>query len=129
MFDWFRDMAMEITGRNSDDEKLKRKSKHEQERKNKIIFSKSTRRMVYILGFLYLIMGGVSLYMTIQIESNAGTSMGIWKYIKYLVLSIIDIAAMICILKKKKKTEIAAFVLVIIFIIFMYISSMMTPFI
>lgn len=131
MFDWFRDMALEITGNNSYEEELKRKAKHEQERGDKIVFSKSTKCIIYIFGILYLIMGGISLYMSIQIESNMRNSMagiGAWKYIKYIVLSAIDIAAMICISMKTRKKEIAALVLVIVFVVFMYISSIIIPF-
>lgn len=38
MFDWFRDMAMEVTGKNSDKEELKRRAKREREKKKKSFF-------------------------------------------------------------------------------------------
>lgn len=131
MFDWFRDMALEVTGKNSDKEELKRRPKREQEKKEKSIFSKSTKRTVYVLGILYLIMGGMSLYVSVQIANSTGYSdagVGAWKYIKYAVLSSIDIAAMVCLLTKKRKMEIAAVVLVVAFIVFMYLSSIVFPF-
>lgn len=131
MFDWFRDMAMEATGKNSDKEELKRRAKREREKKEKIIFSKSTKRTVYVLGVLYLIMGSMSLYVSVRIANSvgySGTGVGTWKFVKYAVLSAIDIAAMICLLTKERKAEIAAVVLVIIFMTFMYLSSMVFPF-
>ena len=131
MFDWFRDMAMEVTGKNSDKEELKRRAKREREKKEKIIFFKRTKRTVYVLGVLYLIMGSMSLYVSVRIANSAGysgTGVGTWKFVKYAVLSAIDIAAMICLLTKERKAEIAAVVLVIIFMTFMYLSSMVFPF-
>lgn len=131
MFEWFRDMAMEAMGKNSDEEEEKRRVKSEKEKKEKIILSKSTKRIIYVLGTLYLIMGGMSLYVSNQIANSvgySGTGVETWKFVKYIVLSIIDISAMICLLTKGRKAEIYAIVLVIIFMILMYLSSMVFPF-
>lgn len=126
MFDWFRDMALGAMGKNSDEEELKRREKKREQEKEKFIFSKNTKWMICAFGILYLIMGGMSLYVSIQIAKSAsysGAGVGVWKYIKYAVLSIIDISAMACLWAKGRKAEIISIVLIILFVILMYMSS------
>ena len=126
MFDFFRDIALEAIGKDSTEEERKRKEKREQERKKYFIFSRSTKTVVFVFGALYLFMGGISLFANAQItKSIVGISANAsaFAYLKYAILSAVDIAAIICLLTKKKKAEIVALVLVIIFMIIMYVSS------
>lgn len=131
MFDWFRDVAFEVMGKNCDEEKIKHIEKKEHEKREKIIFSKGTKRIVYFLGTVYLVMGGVSIYVSNQISKQMGidTRTDFGKYAKYIVLSLIDTTAMLCLMKKNKKTEIVAIILIIMFMILMYLSSVIFPFV
>lgn len=128
MFDFFRDMALEAMGKDSVEEERKRKEKRELERKKYCIFSRNTRIVIFAFGILYLVMGGTSLFASRQSMVGVTVGIGVFKYIKYAFLSAIDVAAMVCLLTGKKKAEIAALVLVIIFVVFMYVSSMMVAY-
>lgn len=123
MFDFFRDMGLELMGKNSDEEARKRKEKKEQER---IIFSKGVKRLIYIFGILYIVMGGFSLAASIQYAKVTGyATYGVLQTVKFIFLSGVDIAAMVCLMNGKKKTEIAGAILVIIFVVCMYLATML----
>lgn len=126
MFDFFRDMTLELMGKDSDEEEKKRKEKKEQERRERIIFSKGVKRLIYVFGILYIFMGGFSLVASIQYAKvTDSAAYGALQTVKFIFLSGVDIAAMICLTKGKKKTEIAGAILVIVFVVCMYLATML----
>ena len=131
MFDFFKDMALELSGTDSDLVREKEKEKLEERRKTKFIFSKTTKVVVYVLGVLYLIMGGFGIYVSLQVGKSAQdvtAGLSILQCVKYGFLSLIDIAAMGCLFSGKRKAEIAALVLIVAFVVLMYSTTMIMPF-
>lgn len=131
MFDFFKDMALELSGTDSDLVREKEKEKLEERRKTKFIFSKTTKVVVYVLGVLYLVMGGFGIYVSLQVGKSAQdvtAGLNILQCVKYGFLSLIDIAAMGCLFSGKRKAEIAALVLIVAFVVLMYSTTMIMPF-
>ena len=118
MFDFFRDIALEASGIDSEAAEKERMKKKKIKRDNRFIFSKSVKIIVFIFGILYLILGAMSMA-TIGQQTNV-----VFKIVKFVFLSAVDISALVCLLTRKKKAEIAALVLVIIFMIVMYTTTM-----
>lgn len=119
MFDFFRDIALEISGIDSQEIEQKRRDKKELKKKNKYIFSNSTKGIIYFFGILYFFTGSTS------IALSSGSSQMWFAVIKFVFLSVIDVAALVCLSMKKKKMEKIALVLIAIFVIVMYSTSMM----
>ena len=130
MFDFFKEMTLELFGTDSDSVREIEKEKAEEKRKSRFIFSKTTKVVVYVLGVLYLAIGGFGIYVSLQVakltqDATAGSN--IWRYVKYGFLSLIDIAAMSCLFSGKKKGEIVALVLILVFVVTMYFTTMILP--
>ena len=53
MFDFFRDMVLELCGVDSENAEKQRKEKREAKRKDRFIFSQSVKVLVYVFGILY----------------------------------------------------------------------------
>ena len=123
MFDFFRDMAIDLAGGNSEEVARKRKEKREEEKANRIFLSRSTKRIIYAFGILYIVMGGISLFASSSLTGN----LQIVPFLKFAILSLIDVAAMVCLTMKTKKTEIAAIVLAVAFVAAMYVTTLVTP--
>ena len=123
MFEFFRDVAIDLMGGDSEEEARKRKEKMEQEKANRIFLSRSTKRIAYVFGILYLVMGGISLFTS---TSLTGT-LQIVPTVKFEILSLIDISAMVCLTMRTKKTEIAAIILAVVFVAAMYVTTLITP--
>lgn len=123
MFDFFRDMAIDLAGGNSEEVARKRKEKREEEKANRIFLSRSTKRIIYAFGILYIVMGGISLFASASLTGN----LQIVPFLKFAILSLIDVAAMVCLTMKTKKTEIAAIVLAVAFVAAMYVTTLVTP--
>lgn len=123
MFDFFRDMAIDLAGGNSEEVARKRKEKREEEKANRIFLSRSTKRIIYAFGILYIVMGGISLFASTSLTGN----LQIVPFLKFAILSLIDVAAMVCLTMKTKKTEIAAIVLAVAFVAAMYVTTLVTP--
>ena len=118
MFDFFRDMALEARGLDSEAAEKERKEKREQKRKDRFVFSGSAKGIVFFFGILYFVVGGF------QMSVIKGQENILFPVLKFLFLSAVDIAALVCLLLRKKKAEIAALVLVIIFFVVMYTTTM-----
>ena len=88
--------------------------------KSKIIFSRKTKRFVYIFGVLYLIMTWSAILMVMQ-KGVEGEGLNI---IKSIFLSGCDVAAMICLKNGTKKAEIIALILIIFFLVVLYASTL-----
>jgi len=123
MFEFFRDMAIDIMGGDSEEEARKRKEKREEEKANRIFLSKSTKRIAYVFGILYIVMGGISLFTSASLTGN----LQIVPTVKFAILTLIDIAAMVCLAMMTKKTEIAAIILAVVFMAAMYVTTLVTP--
>lgn len=123
MFDFFRDMAIDLAGGNSEEVARKRKEKREEEKANRIFLSRSIKRIIYAFGILYIVMGGISLFASASLTGN----LQIVPFLKFAILSLIDVAAMVCLTMKTKKTEIAAIVLAVAFVAAMYVTTLVTP--
>ena len=123
MFDFFRDMAIDLAGGNSEEVARKRKEKREEEKANRIFLSRSAKRIIYAFGILYIVMGGISLFASASLTGN----LQIVPFLKFAILSLIDVAAMVCLTMKTKKTEIAAIVLAVAFVAAMYVTTLVTP--
>ena len=123
MFDFFRDMAIDLAGGNSEEVARKRKERREEEKANRIFLSRSTKRIIYAFGILYIVMGGISLFASASLTGN----LQIVPFLKFAILSLIDIAAMVCLTMKTKKTEIAAIILAVAFVAAMYVTTLVTP--
>lgn len=119
MFDFFRDIALEISGIDSQTIKQNRANKKELEKRKKYIFSNSTKGIIYFLGVLYLIMGGLSIWAI----KGSGRHIGL-AVLKYVFLSIVDVSALICLALRKNKAEIIALILIVTFVVVMYSTTM-----
>lgn len=123
MFEFFRDVAIDLMGGDGEEKARKRREKREQEKANRIYLSKSTKRIVYIFGILYLLMGGISLFASASLTGK----MQIVPTVKFAILSLLDISAMVCLTMRAKKTEIAAIILAVVFVAAMYVTTLITP--
>lgn len=123
MFDFFRDMAIDLAGGNSEEVARKRKERREEEKANRIFLSRSTKRIIYAFGILYIVMGGISLFASASLTGN----LQIVPFLKFAILSLIDVAAMVCLTMKTKKMEIAAIILAVAFVAAMYVTTLVTP--
>jgi len=123
MFEFFRDVAIDLMGGDSEEEARKRKEKKEQEKANRIFLSRSTKRVAYVFGILYLLMGGISLFASTLLTGT----MQIVPTVKFAILSLLDISAMVCLSMRTKKTEIAAIILAVAFMAAMYVTTLITP--
>lgn len=118
MFDFFRDIALEMNGIDSEHaererEKIKRKKKEEN-----FIFSRRTKVIIFIFGILYLIIGAINITYIKEQEN-------IIPYVlKIVFLSAVDISGLICLATGKRKAEVAALILIIVFMAVMYITTM-----
>ena len=117
MFDFFRDIALEMSGIDSKSAQEQREEKREEKRKNRFIFSKSAKGIVFIFGVFYLIV----VWLNVSVMKQSG-SFEIASLIRFAVLSICDIAAMVCLVIGKKKAEIIALVLIFLFLVGQYFS-------
>lgn len=115
MLDFFRDIALEIVG--IDSEKVRQDSRNKKENRKKYIFSNGAKTTIYLMGITYLITGGLSVW------SVRGKGQ-IPDMVKFVFLFVIDIAALICLSVKNKKAEIISLILIVIFIIIMYSTTM-----
>ena len=123
MFDFFRDVAIYLMGGDSEAEVRKRKEKMEQEKANRIFISRSTKQIAYVFGILYIVMGGTSLFASMSLTGN----LQIVPTVKFVILSLVDIAAMVCLTMRTKKTEIAAIILAVVFLMAMYVTILIMP--
>lgn len=117
MFDFFKDIYYELNGIDSNSIQEERRKKREEKRKERFIFSKSAKVIVFIFGILYLIVGIIN--MTIMKENAAWNVVQI---IRLMLLSICDIACLVCLSIGKKKTEIIALILIFVFIVVQYFT-------
>lgn len=117
MFDFFKEIYLEAKGVDVKALNDEKKREREEKKKNKLIFSTSTKIIIYVFGILYLFVAGVS----IVLLKESG-SLDLYNVIRFIFISLCDIAALICLAVGKKKTEIAALILIVLFMITQYFS-------
>lgn len=120
MFEFFRDMALEFSGIDSKAADEERKEKKEMKKKDRYIFSTGMKVLVWVVGVLYLVVVAMSIYFMKQ----AG-AIDILNILRYIVMVSIDVAAMICLAIGNKKTEIAAVILIPVFILLLYFGTLL----
>ena len=120
MFDWFRDVAEEMGGIDSEAAKKERLAKKEKAKLNRFIFTKTSRAIVIAVGVLYLVSAG-----SVIIGMKA-TGYIAPLIVKFAVLSIVDIGVIVSLITGKKKGEIAALIGCFIFIVILYLSTIIS---
>lgn len=98
----------------------KRKSKSEAKRKGRFIFSRGAKVITFILGILYLVIAGFN----IMLMKKTG-SLDAYQIFRFIFLVACDIASLVCIAVSKKKTEIAALILIVVFVIAQYFTTLL----
>lgn len=119
MFDFFRDMYFEYRGVDSNAAKEERENKLKEKKKDKFIFSKSSKVIVFVLGILYLIIA----WFNVATMKEIG-ALNAYKVIRLLFLTSCDIASLVCLAISKKKTEIAALILILVFVLTQYFTTL-----
>lgn len=115
MLDFFRDIALEIVG--IDSERIRQNYKNKKENSKGYVFSNGTKKIIYLMGIIYLIIGGLSVW-------SVRFSGQIQSIVKFAFLSVIDVAVLICLSVKSKKAEIISLILIVFFIVIMYSTTM-----
>lgn len=113
VFDFFRDMYFEAGGVDSKKADLERKLKTQEKRKSYLIFSPKMKFLIAVMGVLYLV---------IQIAIFKETlTEGMFGVIATIILSCVDISCLVLLFLKGKKFEIAAAILMLIFVFGQYL--------
>lgn len=120
MFDFFRDMYFESIGIDADQMEKERQLKRDKKRKERFIFSKGMKGLVYFLAVLYLLMGGFG----IAVKKQMGEPILVDAII-FIFLAALCFATMILLAIGKKKGEIASLILIFLFIVVQYFSTIM----
>ena len=115
MFDFFKYMADTARGIDVEEQERIRKAQLAEERKNKIIFTKKSKKTVYILGAAYLLLSIPLLVVLVKSGS------GIQSMSSYIILSLVDIAIMVLISIPRFKTELSAAIGMVLFVLMMFV--------
>ncbi|BAL01881.1 hypothetical protein OBV_p-00260 (plasmid) [Oscillibacter valericigenes Sjm18-20] len=116
MFDWFRYVAEEMGGIDSEAAKRERLEKKEKAKLNRFIFTKLSKAIVIAAGVLYLSSAGAAVF------AMKSTGYSIPFIVKFFVLSVVDIGVIISLVTGKKKGEIAALIGCFVFVVILYLS-------
>jgi cytochrome b subunit of formate dehydrogenase len=116
MFDWFREIADEMHGINTDAARLEKLQKKELEKAERYIFSKKSKTWIIALSVLYIIIAGLSIF---SIKNFEGTMFII---LKNIAMSAIALATIFALLIGGKKGELSALVLIFIFVFCLFLS-------
>lgn len=124
MFDFFRDIVLEAQGIDSSaaakERSEKRKVKKFLKKKERYIFSKGVKVLVYVFGIMYLIIAGLGL-----LAMKEAGILNVYHLIRSVFLVSCDIAALACLATGKKKAEVIALILVVVFLITLYFSMLL----
>lgn len=124
MFDFLRDIVLEAQGIDSiaaaKERSERREVKKALEKKERFIFSKAVKVLVYIFGILYLIITGFGLLAM----KEAGV-LSIYHLFRSIFLVGCDITAIVCLAIGKKKAEIVALILILVFLITLYFTMLL----
>lgn len=117
MFEFFKDMYLELKGIDSAAAAEERRRQEAEKQKRRFIFSGSAKVLTFVVGILYLLIAGILI--ALMVETG---SLSIDKIVCNAFLILCDLATLICLAVGKKKTEIAALILIGVFMLMMYIS-------
>ena len=117
MFDFFKEVYLEAKGVDVEALKAEKKKIKEEQKKNKFIFSRSSKIIIYVFGLVYLLIAGLNIFL---MKDFGGAN--VYYIMRFLFLSICDIAVLVCLAIGKKQTEVAALILVVVFIITQYLG-------
>lgn len=124
MFDFFRDIVLEAQGIDSSAAAKERSERQKEEKmlrkKQRIIFSKGAKILIFIFGILYLIVAGFGI-----VAMKQSMALNVYQLIRSITLISCDIAALICLIVNKKKAEVAALILIIVFLIAQYFTMLL----
>lgn len=116
MFDWFRDMAKEMAGIDSEAAKKELLEKKAIEKSNRYIFTKKAKTLVIALAVIYIFMSGSTIALLKDVD---GTLLLI---LKNIVMSILAIFIILSLIVGKKKGELAAVIGIFVFVVCLFLS-------
>lgn len=116
MFDWFRDIGLELGGIDSKAAKKERMEKREQKKLNRFIFTGGMKVLIIVLGVLYLFLSGSMIIALRSVDNSAP------QIVKYIAMSIVDMVVIISLIFGKKKGEMIALVGVFLFVVGLFLS-------
>lgn len=105
MFDFFRDLYLERSGLDLEKVEEERKKKEEEKRKNRYIFSSGAKRTIIVFGIFYLIISFYGMFTLVK-NDNIGIL-----FLKFIILSIIDLCGIVNLYINERKNEVIALVL------------------
>lgn len=117
MFDFFRDVALEVGGVDSQSVKLERNKKREEQKKNKIIFANDVKKVIYILAGLYILSSFGTISISLQLREYLYC-------IKTVVQVIVAVAIIVGLAIHTKKSEITTCILIAVFLFLQYASML-----
>ncbi|MBE5877247.1 MAG: hypothetical protein E7290_10225 [Lachnospiraceae bacterium] len=118
MFDFFRDIALEVRGIDPRVAQLEKLQKKKDRDKDKYIFSYSVKRMIYFVAIAFLVIY-IPMFPVVMTTSTL-----LYK-IRLIAQVILAIGTMICISFKKRKKigEKLAIAMIILFVILQYSTT------
>lgn len=120
MFDWFIEMGLEMSGVDTVAAKKERMEKREQKKLNRYIFSYGMKVLIIAMGILYVAMAGSVIIMLRTLFLNATAQI-----VKYVLMSVDAIVVIFALLVGKKKGEIVALVGVFIFVVGLFLTTVL----
>ena len=121
MFDFFKDVYLEMKGLDINQVQTARDEAREQKKLSRYIFSKGAKTFITVCGVLYLFLA-ISMLCYLWVQS------GSYQHItKYSLMSIYVIAVLAFLLSGSKKGEIIALVGCFMFVVLLY-TSLIFPF-
>ena len=109
MFDFYKELILELQGIKPQ-KKLDKTNEYIGDEKDKPILSTRTKLVIWFMGVLYLFVALVGIVAVINSQKYLGL-------VRYILLIVMDIAAMILSLFKKRKMQMIAIGFVVAFII------------
>lgn len=116
MFDFMKDIYLEMNGLDVAKAREERKVKLEKEKSETVIFNKKTKRFLLIAGVFFLLLSGGGLALSI----NRADVFGI---VKNALLLVAVAVTMVCLIIKKRETEIASIVGMALIILITFIPQ------
>ena len=74
--------------------------------------------LVYIFGALYLVAGAT----TISLAKTSG-ALNALMILRFIALTLLDVSSVVCLTTGKKKAEIVALILIVMFVLILYFTT------
>ena len=117
MFDWFREVAEELSGIDSAAARRERVEKQDKRKQEYYIFSRGMKVMVIVLGLLYVFMAGA----TIAVLKNVTGSL--IHILRYSLMAMVALFIVFSLVFGKKRGEIFALVGIAVFVVALFFST------